>query len=119
MLVHSDGCGRPRPLWSALEEPTNLQSYEALILIEPDAEEERQEEIVARVREIVLGGGGSWDALDPWGRKKLAYEIEKHTEANHWMVQFSCDPAALAEVDRVLRITDGVLRHKTLRRKAA
>jgi tetratricopeptide (TPR) repeat protein len=43
-----------------------LQSYEALILIEPDAEEERQEEIVARVREIVLGGGGSWDALDPW-----------------------------------------------------
>jgi len=71
-----------------------LQSYEALILIEPDAEEERQEEIVARVREIVLGGGGSWDALDPWGRRKLSYEIQKHTEANHWMVQFSCEPAA-------------------------
>ena len=52
-----------------------MQSYEALILIEPDAEEERQEEIVARVREIVLGAGGSWDALDPWGRKKLSYEI--------------------------------------------
>ena len=96
-----------------------MQSYEALILIEPDAEEERQEEIVARVREIVLGGGGSWDALDPWGRRKLSYDIEKHTEANHWMVQFSCEPAALAEVDRVLRITDGVLRHKTLRRKPA
>jgi len=120
MLVHSVGL---RPSSAALQCPRGadrtLQSYEALILIEPDAEEERQEEIVARVREIVLGGGGSWDALDPWGRRKLSYEIEKHTEANHWMVQFSCEPAALAEVDRVLRITDGVLRHKTLRRKPA
>ena len=96
-----------------------MQSYEALILIEPDAEEERQDEIIARVREIVLAGGGSWDALDPWGRKKLSYEIQKHTEAHHWMVQFSCEPTPLAEVDRVLRITDGVLRHKTLRRSAA
>ncbi len=93
-----------------------VQSYEALILIEADAEEERQDEIVARVREIVLGGGGSWDALDPWGRKKLSYEIAKQSEAHHWMVQFSCPPAALAEVDRVLRITDGVLRHMTLKR---
>lgn len=93
-----------------------MQSYEALILIEPDVEEARQDEIIARVREIVLGGGGSWDAVDPWGRKKLSYEIQKHAEAHHWMVQFSSEPVALAEVDRVLRITDGVLRHKTLRR---
>jgi small subunit ribosomal protein S6 len=93
-----------------------LQSYEALILIEPDAEETRQEEIVGRVREIVLSTGGSWDALDPWGRRKLAYEINKKGEAHHWHVQFSCGRDALAEVDRVLRITDGVLRHMTLRR---
>ena len=94
-----------------------MQSYEALILIDPDAEEERQEEIVGRVREIVLGSGGSWDALDPWGRKKLSYEINKKSEAHHWMVQFSCEPKAVAEVDRVLRISDGVLRHRTLLRR--
>ncbi len=93
-----------------------MQSYEALILIHPDAEEARQEEIVGRVREIVLSNGGSWDALDPWGRRKLAYEIRKQGEAHHWHVQFSCATDSLAEVDRVLRITDGVLRHKTLRR---
>ena len=93
-----------------------MTSYEALILIHPDAEETRQEEIVGRVREIVLASGGSWDALDPWGRRKLAYEIKKQPEAHHWHVQFSCPAESLAEVDRVLRITDGVLRHKTLRR---
>ena len=96
-----------------------MQSYEALILIEPDAEEERQEEIVARVREIVLGGGGSWDALDPWGRKKLSYEIRSTPRRTTGWCSSRVSRTALAEVDRVLRITDGVLRHKTLRRKAA
>jgi small subunit ribosomal protein S6 len=104
-----DPCPRP-------EAGEPLTSYEALILIHPDAEEPRQEEIVGRVREIVLASGGSWDALDPWGRRKLAYEIKKQPEAYHWLIQFSCPPESLAEVDRVLRITDGVLRHKTLRR---
>ena len=94
-----------------------MKSYEALILIDPDAEEERQDEIVARVRDIVLAAGGTWDALDPWGRRKLSYEIDKKTEAHHWMVHFSADPSAVAEFDRVLRITDGVLRHKTVIRR--
>jgi small subunit ribosomal protein S6 len=95
-----------------------VKSYEALILIDPDAEEERQDEIIARVRDIVLAGGGTWDALDPWGRRKLAYEIQKKTEAFHWMVHFSAEPSSVAEFDRVLRITDGVLRHKTVIRRA-
>jgi small subunit ribosomal protein S6 len=96
-----------------------LEAYETLILIHPDADEERQQEIIGRVREIVLGGGGSWDALDPWGRRKLSYEIKKQGEAHHWLVQFTVGRDALAEVDRVLAITDGVLRHKIVRRRAA
>jgi len=95
-----------------------VQAYEALILIDVEAEEERQDEILGRVREIVLGGGGTWDAVDPWGRKKLAFEISKRAEASFWLVHFSCEREALAEVDRVLRITDGVLRHKTVLRRA-
>ncbi len=96
-----------------------MKSYEALILIDPDADEERQDEIVGRVREIVLSGGGTWDALDPWGRRKLAFAITKKTEAHHWMVHFTCPTPALAEVDRVLRITDGVLRHMSVIRRPA
>jgi len=96
-----------------------LKAYETVILLHPEADEERQQEIIGRVREIVLAGGGTWDSLDPWGRKKLAFEIRKQTEAHHWFVQFTSDRDAQAEVDRVLAITDGVLRHKIVRRRPA
>ena len=91
-----------------------MQAYEVMILIDPEAEEARQEEIIARVRDIVLGAGGTWDAVDPWGRRKLSFEILKKGEAVFWMVRLSCPPAALAELERVLRITDDVLRHKAV-----
>lgn len=94
-----------------------VQPYESLILIDPDTTDERQDEIIGRVRDIVLGGGGTWDALDPWGKRKLSYEIDKKTEAHHWMVHFSSDRDPLAEVNRVLGITDEVVRHKTVRRR--
>ena len=91
-----------------------MKAYEVMILIDPEVEEARQEEIIARVRDIVLGAGGTWDAVDPWGRRKLSYEIDRKTEAHYWMVRLSCPPAALAELERVLRITDEVLRHKAV-----
>jgi small subunit ribosomal protein S6 len=91
-----------------------VKAYEVMILIDPEVEEDRQEEIIARVRDIVLGAGGTWDAVDPWGRRKLAYEIRRKGEAYYWMVRVTCPPAALAELERVLRITDEVLRHKAV-----
>jgi len=91
-----------------------LQAYEVMILIDPEAEETRQEEIIGRVRDIVLEAGGTWDAVDPWGRRKLSFEIAKRAEANYWVVRMSCPPAALAEAERVLKITDDVLRHKAV-----
>jgi small subunit ribosomal protein S6 len=90
-----------------------------MIMIDPEADEARQEEIIGRVREIVLAGGGTWDALDPWGRRKLSYEIQKKGEVHYWLVGFSAEPAALAEVERVLKITDDVLRHKAVKRPKA
>ena len=97
-----------------------MQSYEALILIEPDAEEERQDEIIARVREIVLGGGGSVGRARSVGSQEaLLRDPEAHGGEPLDGAVLHASRTALAEVDRVLRITDGVLRHKTLRRKAA
>ena len=91
-----------------------MHAYEIGILIDAETDEERQEEIVGRVRDIVLEGGGTWDALDPWGRRKLSYEIDKKGEAAYWMVRCAATPAALAEAERVLSITDEVLRHKAV-----
>ena len=51
--------------------------YESLLMLDPDLPEERQEEIVKRTRDLVEKGGGTWDGQDAWGRRKLAYEINK------------------------------------------
>jgi small subunit ribosomal protein S6 len=93
-----------------------VNEYEILLLLDADLDDDRQSEIVARVRELVEKAGGSWDLHDVWGRRKLAYEIRHKTDGSYHLLQFTCDPATLDEVSRVLRIDDGVMRHMPTRR---
>ncbi|HXF98469.1 MAG TPA: 30S ribosomal protein S6 [Gaiellaceae bacterium] len=93
-----------------------MTEYEILLLLDPDLDEGRQAEIVGRVRELVERAGGSWDLHEPWGRRKLAYEIRHKAEGVYHLLQFTCDAETLAEISRVLRIDDGVMRHMATRR---
>lgn len=93
-----------------------MTEYEILLLLDPDAGDERQAEIVARVRELVESSGGSWDLHDVWGRRKLAYEIRHKGEGSYHLLQFTCAAATLDEISRVLKIDDAVLRHLATRR---
>jgi small subunit ribosomal protein S6 len=90
--------------------------YEILLMLEPDLADERQEEILARTRELVEGGGGAWVRHDIWGRRRLAYEIDHKNEGVYHLLQFDTEPETLEELSRVLRITDGVMRHMATRR---
>jgi small subunit ribosomal protein S6 len=85
-------------------------------MLDPEVAEERQLEIVTRMRELIERSGGTWSTHDSWGRRRLAYEIEKKNEASYHLVTFQTEPAALDEASRVLRITDGVMRHLAVRR---
>jgi small subunit ribosomal protein S6 len=85
-------------------------------LLDPDLPEERQAEVVARVRDLVGKGGGTFDRHDEWGRRKLAYEIGKKGDGFYHLVHVSCAPETLDEVSRVLKIDDGVMRHMATRR---
>jgi len=91
-------------------------AYEILLMLDPDLAEQRQEEIVARARDLVQKGGGTWVRHDAWGRRRLAYEINHKGEGVYHLLQFDADPATLAELSRILRITDGVMRHLATRR---
>lgn len=93
-----------------------MNEYEILLLLDPEVAEERQAEIVARTRELVEKGGGTWERHDPWGRRRLAYEINKKPEGVYHLLDFTCAPETLDEVSRVLKIDDGVLRHMATRR---
>ena len=83
---------------------------------DPELEEARGDEILRRLRERVEGDGGAWDGHEPWGRRRLAYEIDHNAEGSYHLLQFTCPPATLDEISRVLRIDDAVMRHMATRR---
>ena len=92
-----------------------MTAYEILLMLDPELPEERQSEIVSRARELVEKGGGKWRSHDPWGRRRLAYEIDHKGEGVYHLLLFTAAPATLTEVSRVLKITDGVMRHLAVR----
>jgi small subunit ribosomal protein S6 len=92
-----------------------VTDYEILLMLDPELAEERQNEIVSRVREQIERSGGSWQAHDVWGRRRLTYEIDHKNEGSYHLLTFAAGPEALEEVSRVLRITDGVMRHLAVR----
>jgi small subunit ribosomal protein S6 len=93
--------------------------YEILLMLDPDLPEERQGEIVDRTRELVERGGGTWQSHDVWGRRRLAYEIRHKADGAYHLLRFAATAEALEEMSRVLKITDGVMRHIAVRQPAA
>jgi small subunit ribosomal protein S6 len=93
-----------------------VTDYEILLMFDPELPEERQTEIVTRAREAIEKDGGSWENHEPWGRRRLAYEIDHKAEGAYHLLTFSAEPATLEEISRVLKITDGVMRHLAVRR---
>ena len=93
-----------------------MNDYEILLMLDPETPEERQNEIIARTRELVEKSGGTWLSHDPWGRRRLAFEIDHKTDGVYHLLQFDAPAETLDEVTRVLKITDGVMRHMATRR---
>jgi small subunit ribosomal protein S6 len=93
-----------------------LNKYEIMLLLDPELAEERGNEIIERLRQSVESSGGTWDGHEPWGRRRLAFEIAHKGEAIYHLLLFTCAPETLAEITRVLKITDGVLRHLAVAR---
>jgi small subunit ribosomal protein S6 len=93
-----------------------VTDYEILLMLDPELAEERQTEIITRVRGAIESEGGRWDNEEPWGRRRLAYEIDHKQEGVYHLLTFAAEPATLDEISRVLKITDGVMRHLAVRR---
>jgi small subunit ribosomal protein S6 len=94
----------------------NVNDYEILLMLDPELPEERQGEILTRTQELVTKLEGEWESQTSWGRRRLAYEIDHKSEGVYHLLVFRATPEALDEVSRVLKITDGVMRHLATRR---
>ena len=93
-----------------------MTDYEILLMLDPELPEERQTEIVTRAREAIERDGGTFDKHELWGRRRLAFEIDHKGEGAYHLLTFAAEPATLEEISRVLKITDGVMRHMAVRR---
>jgi small subunit ribosomal protein S6 len=93
-----------------------VTEYEILLMLDPELAEERQTEILDRIRALAEQAGGSWDGHDVWGRRRLAYEIDHKAEGTYHLLHLTCPPETLEEISRVLKIDDGVMRHLPTRR---
>ena len=85
------------------------EKYELMYIIEPNLSEEETAAVVERFKTLVEQNG-TLDEMEEMGKRKLAYEINFISEGYYVLVKFTSDPAFPAELDRVLGITDGVLR---------
>ena len=92
-----------------------MTTYEILLMLDPEQAEARQDDIVARARDLVEKNGGAWHSHDAWGRRRLAYPIAHKEEGVYHLVVFDAEAATLDEMSRVLKIDDAVLRHLATR----
>jgi small subunit ribosomal protein S6 len=92
-----------------------VTTYEILLMLDPEQAEARQDDIVARARDLVEKDGGSWHSHDAWGRRRLAYPIAHKEEGVYHLVVFDAQAETLDEISRILKIDDAVLRHLATR----
>lgn len=92
-----------------------MHKYELMVIMDPEVEERTVEPSLDQFLAVIRNDGGSIESVDIWGKRRLAYEIKKKNEGIYAVVNFTATPAATAELDRQLRLNEGVMRTKVLR----
>jgi len=92
-----------------------MRHYEMMIILDPGLEETTVQPSLEQFLNVVKTGGGSVDKVDVWGRRRLAYEIDKRSEGIYAVIDMMALPDSVAELDRQLSLNEAVLRTKVLR----
>jgi small subunit ribosomal protein S6 len=92
-----------------------LRHYEIMVILDGNLEERTVAPSLDTYLNVIRSSGGSVEKLDVWGRRRLAYEIDKKTEGIYAVIDLQATPAAVAELDRQLRLNESVLRTKVIR----
>lgn len=95
-----------------------MVAYEAVLVLRPDLEEEESQAVITRFVRLVEEGGGEITKLETWGKRKLAYEVQKFREGYYVLLFLQAEPQVAREIERVARISDAVLRFLVIRQSA-
>ena len=92
-----------------------MRAYELMVILDPDLEERTVAPSLDTYLNVVRNDGGTVDNVDIWGRRRLAYEINKNAEGIYAVVTLQAEPATIKELDRQLTLNESVLRTKVIR----
>ncbi len=92
-----------------------MRKYEVMYIIRPDVEQEAVEALVEKLNGIITNGGGEITGHEVIGKKRLAYEINKFRDGIYVLTNFTADGSVVNELDRVIKITDEIIRHLVVR----
>ncbi len=92
-----------------------MRIYEELFILKPDSTDEEQDQIVEQVSGVITAAKGTVDKVEKWGKRRLAYRVDKYREGHYILLQFTCEADTVKEVERRLRVTDSVVKFLTVR----
>jgi len=92
-----------------------MRRYELMLILRPDVPDDRSQAVIDRTTRQIVADGGQIVKVAPWGRRRLAYPIDRHREGSYHIVLFEAPAPAIAELERGLMITEEVLRHLVTR----
>jgi small subunit ribosomal protein S6 len=94
-----------------------MRHYELMVILDPSLDERTVTPSLETFLNVVKSDGGTVEKIEVWGKRRLAYEIEKHAEGIYAVLEVACEPATVTELDRQLGLNESVLRTKVLRRE--
>ena len=92
-----------------------MRPYEVMVIFDPDTEERSVQPTLEQYLTVITAGGGTVDSLDIWGRRRLAYEIQRKSEGIYAVITLSAQPDDVKEMDRQFRINESIMRTKVIR----
>ena len=95
-----------------------MRKYEVMVILDPDTQERAVAPTLDQFLTVITKGGGTVDNIDIWGRRRLAYEIQKKHEGIYAVVNLTANPADVTELDRQFGINESVMRTKVMRTDA-
>ena len=95
-----------------------MNKYELAVVVSVKLEDEERAATIEKVKEYITRFGGTVTDVDDWGKKKLAYEIQKMSEGYYYFIHFEADGTCPAEVEKSVRIMENVIRYLCVRQDA-
>jgi small subunit ribosomal protein S6 len=92
-----------------------MRHYELMVILDPNLDERTITPSLETFLRVVRNDGGTVEKVDVWGKRRMAYEITKHSEGIYAVLDVHCEPATVAELDRQLTLNESVLRTKVMR----